>query len=250
MPPQPPPIRLLRGTRQLQAPTTLAALLLPQARRGFTTTAPAPYRQPPLRPAEAGLPIPSPTAHDAAIPPYPPGARRVYKQSNTGLYGLSRLRFGNNVTGRHDTKTPRKWRPNIHQRRLWSEALGSHVRTRVSTRVLRTIDKVGGLDNYLLGDKSRRILELGPWGWKLRWRIMQTDAVRARFRAQREALGLPVDDAGDALSEMPAGLEDGATEEALLAETQRMLDQDEEFDLEGAAEPAGFMREERPAKEM
>lgn len=57
-------------------------------------------------------------------------------------------------------------------------------------RVLRTIDKVGGLDNYLLGDKPARVKELGPWGWKLRWRIMRSDVVKNLFHKQRIALGL------------------------------------------------------------
>lgn len=59
-------------------------------------------------------------------------------------------------------------------------------------RVLRTLDKVGGLDEYLLGEKSARIKELGMAGWRLRWRIMQTEVVRERFRRQRLAMGLPL----------------------------------------------------------
>lgn len=65
------------------------------------------------------------------------------------------------------------------------------MRVRITTRVLRTVDKVGGLDEYLLGEKAGRIKELGMGGWKLRWRIMQTEKVKERFRAQREQLGLP-----------------------------------------------------------
>lgn len=58
-------------------------------------------------------------------------------------------------------------------------------------RVLRTIDKVGGLDEYLLGEKAARIKDLGMGGWALRWRIMKTDTVRERFRRQRVEMGLP-----------------------------------------------------------
>ncbi len=50
---------------------------------------------------------------------------------------------------------------------------------------------MGGLDEYLLGEKAGRLKELGMGGWKLRWRIMQTERVKERFRRQREALGLP-----------------------------------------------------------
>lgn len=58
-------------------------------------------------------------------------------------------------------------------------------------RVLRTIDKVGGLDEYVLGDRPGRIKELGPWGWAFRWRLFGTERVRERFREERRRLGLP-----------------------------------------------------------
>lgn len=56
---------------------------------------------------------------------------------------------------------------------------------------MRTIDKVGGLDEYLLGGKKARLKELGMGGWALRWRIWQTDMVTERFRKERESLGVP-----------------------------------------------------------
>jgi large subunit ribosomal protein L28 len=94
------------------------------------------------------------------------------------------------VSEKNEIKTRRYWRPNVHFKRLWSESLQSYIRLRITTRVLRTVDKVGGLDEYLLGEKSGRIKDLGMGGWKLRWRIMQTESVKERFRKQREALGL------------------------------------------------------------
>lgn len=57
--------------------------------------------------------------------------------------------------------------------------------------MLRTIDKVGGLDEYLLGGKRARVKELGMGGWALRWSLWQTDMVRERFRTERERLGVP-----------------------------------------------------------
>ena len=73
---------------------------------------------------------------------------------------------------------------------LWSDALARSVKIKVQARVLRTIDKVGGLDEYLLGGKAARIKELGMGGWKLRWRIMGTERIKERFAKEREALGL------------------------------------------------------------
>ena len=55
---------------------------------------------------------------------------------------------------------------------------------------MRTIDKVGGLDEYLLGEKMGRVKELGMGGWALRWRVMRTQKVRERFAMERARLGL------------------------------------------------------------
>lgn len=65
------------------------------------------------------------------------------------------------------------------------------MRVRVQARVLRTIDKVGGLDEYLLGERAGRVKELGVGGWGLRWRLLGTERVRERYRAERRRLGLP-----------------------------------------------------------
>lgn len=62
---------------------------------------------------------------------------------------------------------------------------------KVQARVLRTIDKVGGLDEYLLGGKRARVKELGMGGWALRWRVWQTEMVTERFKRERERLGVP-----------------------------------------------------------
>lgn len=208
------------------------------------------YKQ--ARPAE-GPAIPSPTANRPDIPPYPLGERQVFKQSNKGLYGSARIQFGNNVSREtaviYPQKTRRKWYPNIQVKRLFSESLGVWVRTRVSTRVLRTVDKVGGLDTYLLGSKPARIAELGPWGWRLRWRIMQTPKVQEQFRQQRIAFGLPeegleavkaAEDAAQAL------LAHEMAEDSILAEdTQRMIDEEAVFDM---APQEGFMDEATEGK--
>ncbi|KJR82150.1 50S ribosomal protein L24 [Sporothrix schenckii 1099-18] len=198
-------------------------------------------------PAE-GPPIPSPTAKRPDIPPYPLGPRQLFKQSNKGLYGNARIRFGNNVSRETEVINPqkvrRKWWPNIQEKRLFSASLGVPIRTRVSTRVLRTIDKVGGLDAYLLGSKPARIAELGPWGWRLRWRIMQTPTVQEQFRQQRVTLGLPEEglEAAQAAAEAArALLEHDIAEDSLLTEeTQRMIDEEALFDM---APQEGFMAE-------
>ncbi len=56
---------------------------------------------------------------------------------------------GNNVSHANN-KTKRRFLPNLQRRHLYSETLGESVRLRISTNALRTIDKQGGLDAFLL----------------------------------------------------------------------------------------------------
>lgn len=71
-----------------------------------------------------------------------------------------------------------------------SEALGEDVFVKLTRKALRTIRKVGGLDKYLLCDKPSRLKELGLAGWKLRYRIMQSPAMKKKFAEEREKLGI------------------------------------------------------------
>jgi large subunit ribosomal protein L28 len=174
-----------------------------------------------------------------------------YKQSNFGLYGMQKIRYGNMVSEKNEIKTRRHWRPNVHSKRLWSSYLRKYVRIRVTTRVLRTIDKCGGLDEYLLGEKAGRIKELGMGGWALRWRVMATDGAKERFRLQREALGLPPRE------EPIMGLDGSLVGLEQQAEEMRKFDaemdkEDQEMVFEDAADAdvsskQGFM-EEAPAR--
>ena len=50
--------------------------------------------------------------------------------------------FGNNVS-HSQKKTKRQWKPNIQQKRIYVPELDRWVRVRLSTRALRSIDKVG-----------------------------------------------------------------------------------------------------------
>ena len=70
---------------------------------------------------------------------------------------------GNNVSHAHN-KTRRRFLPNIQVASLLSDALGRPVRLKLSTHAIRTIEKKGGLDAFLLGtpdaklpDEARRL---------------------------------------------------------------------------------------------
>src|SRR6478609_7117356 len=76
---------------------------------------------------------------------------------NSGLNDMSRIceltgkgrLVGNNVSHANN-KTKRTFLPNLQNVTLMSDALGSSVRLRVSTHGLRSVEHVGGLDNWLL----------------------------------------------------------------------------------------------------
>jgi large subunit ribosomal protein L28 len=59
------------------------------------------------------------------------------------------VQAGNNVSHANN-KTRRRFLPNIQSRRLYSETLGRSVRLRIATNTLRTIEKRGGLDGFLM----------------------------------------------------------------------------------------------------
>jgi len=54
------------------------------------------------------------------------------------------------ATGSHSRKTKRTFLPNLQNVTLISDALGRQVKLRVSTNGLRSVEHVGGLDNWLL----------------------------------------------------------------------------------------------------
>ena len=56
-------------------------------------------------------------------------------------------------------KRRRRWLPNLQNATLHSEILQEGVRVRLSTRAIRTIEKNGGLDSFLMGAPTRK---LGP----------------------------------------------------------------------------------------
>ena len=63
---------------------------------------------------------------------------------------------GNNVSHANN-KTKRRFLPNLQRASLVSDLLGEAVRVRLTTRALRTVEKSGGLDSFLLGAKTDRL---------------------------------------------------------------------------------------------
>jgi large subunit ribosomal protein L28 len=63
---------------------------------------------------------------------------------------------GQNVS-HSNRKTKRRFGPNLQHAHLQSQALGRSVRLRVTTRALRTVQKRGGLDAYLIGTDDAKL---------------------------------------------------------------------------------------------
>jgi large subunit ribosomal protein L28 len=57
--------------------------------------------------------------------------------------------IGNNVSHANN-RTKRRFLPNLRARRLYSETLGESIRLRISSHGLRTVERRGGLDGFLL----------------------------------------------------------------------------------------------------
>ena len=73
------------------------------------------------------------------------------------------VQTGNNVSHANN-RSRRRFLPNLQQASILSDALGTSVRLRLSTRAIRTIEHNGGLDAFLMStpdaklpDDARRI---------------------------------------------------------------------------------------------
>lgn len=61
--------------------------------------------------------------------------------AKSDLTGTGKLK-GNKVS--HSNIKTRRWQyPNLHERRIFVPELGRHVRLRLTTREIRTLDKIG-----------------------------------------------------------------------------------------------------------
>ena len=77
------------------------------------------------------------------------------------------VQSGNNVSHANN-KTRRRFLPNLHQVTLVSDLLKSRIRLRLSTSGLRTVEKRGGIDAFLLSTPDAK---LEPATLKLKRRV-------------------------------------------------------------------------------
>ncbi|KAJ1886768.1 hypothetical protein LPJ66_009466 [Kickxella alabastrina] len=110
----------------------------------------------------------------------PPTTTFFRLQHMDGLFGGVAVQHGNNKP-KSLHKTRRIWLPNIHKVSLFSNILQEKFKIRVTTRVLRTIDKKGGLDNYLLLTKDKNIDS--PYGIELKQKLVLKQAQNQKVTA-------------------------------------------------------------------
>lgn len=96
-----------------------------------------------------------------------------FKRQNRGLFGGLQRSRSKTCSPNGKNKNLRFHLPNIVKTKLWSETLNRQIQTHVTTSVLKTITKEGGLDAYLTKDKPARVKTLGLKGWKLRYEILK-----------------------------------------------------------------------------
>lgn len=65
---------------------------------------------------------------------------------------------GNNVSHAMN-HSRRRFLPNLQSTRLMSDTLNEQVRLRLTTRAIRTIEKAGGLDAFLMKTPNRKLPE-------------------------------------------------------------------------------------------
>ncbi|MEA3015532.1 MAG: large subunit ribosomal protein [Sphingomonadales bacterium] len=85
---------------------------------------------------------------------------------------------GHNVSHANN-KTKRTFLPNLQDVTLMSDALGRSVRLRVSMNGLRSVEHVGGLDNWLLKSKNEKL--------SLRARRLKREIAKKQAEAPAEA---------------------------------------------------------------
>ena len=82
------------------------------------------------------------------------------------------VQTGNNVSHAHN-KTRRRYLPNLQKTSLMSDTLGRPVQVRLTARAIKTIEKRGGLDAFLLSSSKD---DLGPQALELKRRIEKAKA--------------------------------------------------------------------------
>jgi large subunit ribosomal protein L28 len=131
--------------------------------------------------------VPSRAGHTGDLKGKPSGGSKP-KRAERGLYGGKVIQSGNNVSFSIN-RNKRTWKPNVHSQSLFSELLGCKLTFRTTTHALRTIDKYGGIDNYLLKTPDGKLDSDVAVSTK---RLLEATIVQQQARAAEKAAGSPL----------------------------------------------------------
>ena len=102
-----------------------------------------------------------------------------------GLYHGKTVLFGDQ-TCFSEKKSRRTWKPNVHIVKLYSEAFDARLRLKATAHAIKCIEKMGGLDNYLLKTPKQKIdSRFGLW---LRKQV-KNQIFKVRHMSHRNAEG-------------------------------------------------------------
>ena len=65
---------------------------------------------------------------------------------------------GNNVSHANN-RTKRRFIPNLQNVKLYSSLLQKHINLNITTRTMKTVEKNGGLDSYLIKTSNRNLAD-------------------------------------------------------------------------------------------
>ena len=103
-------------------------------------------------------------------------------RSRRGLYDGKDIGTGNNVSFSMKA-TKRTFKPNVFTKRVYSEILDDMIQFHLTTSTLRSIDKAGGLDNYLL--HPRRNFTEGE-GYEIKKKILKRLKNQERYARKQD----------------------------------------------------------------
>jgi ribosomal protein L28 len=95
-----------------------------------------------------------------------------FKIADKGLFGGAKLTTGNRIS-EFKNKSRRRWEPSLKFVPLYSETLDKRIHVRLTPKVLKRVDSLGGLDNYIMGQRileSRKALNIKHALVVQRWR--------------------------------------------------------------------------------
>ncbi len=89
--------------------------------------------------------------------------------SNTCEISGKKAMTGNNVSHAKN-RNKRRFLPNLQNVKFYSETLKKHLNLKITVRTMRTVEKNGGLDSYLLKKNNRY---LAPEAQKIKRSILK-----------------------------------------------------------------------------